>query len=76
MCGEFFYFDEHGRKQDRELHEAILDNPRADAAARRISFEIALRMGMNEAAAALLYGIGTIEDNTEGGAASSPEIKD
>lgn len=54
---EMFYIDQDGKKQDKGLHEPILDNEEADLYSRRQSYERSVAEGMDEQAARRIFGI-------------------
>lgn len=45
---EAFYLDENGEKQDREIHEFILDNPEAEELCRQQSIAALRAQGFTE----------------------------
>jgi hypothetical protein len=53
---EFFY-RENGKKQDADLHNAILSNPEADKANKMETARRAVEDGMSPKIAAKLYGV-------------------
>ncbi len=54
---EMFYVDKDGRKQDAELHEAILDNPEAAAICQQMALKRLKSSGMSEEEAKRWLGI-------------------
>lgn len=53
--GELFYVDKDGNKKDAELHDEILNNPKADMAVSLMAYESAVAYGMEEPLARALY---------------------
>ena len=53
---EFFYLDEHGNKQDADMHAAMLDNPEADALCRKRTKQRNLDNGMSQEDADNIFG--------------------
>lgn len=53
--GEFCVQHPDGRISDAELHEAILNNPKADTATREIGKAVARRAGLSEQEIKKLY---------------------
>ena len=54
MSDELFYID-GGVKQDKEIHEEILDNPRAERVADELAVKQAMARGVSREEAERLY---------------------
>ena len=50
------YIGKNGKLHDDGLHEAMLNNPEADRAGRKLAFDAAIKRGVSKATAKLLYG--------------------
>jgi hypothetical protein len=56
MGDELYCVDADGKAQDANLHEGLLNNPRADLICRRQSFLRAVAGGISREIAVQLYG--------------------
>ncbi len=56
MQPDLGYIDSEGKLRDDGLHDAMLDNPEADAAIQKVARDAAIKDGVSKAAAERFYG--------------------